>query len=75
MKYFAKGHRDQLHLQGTCDLSVVLFFKTEVYLIYNVMFNSAVQQSDLVMHRYTFLIFLSIMVYHRMLNVVPSALQ
>ena len=36
---------------------------------------SAVQQSDSVMHVFFFLIFFSIMVYHRILNVVPFVIQ
>ena len=37
---------------------------------------SAVQQSDSVIHIYTFFfIFFSITVYHRMLNIVPCAIQ
>ena len=35
---------------------------------------SAVQQSDSVIHMYTFFIFFSILVYHRILNVVPCAI-
>ena len=40
----------------------------EVYLIYNVVLISALQQSDSVIH--FFLIFFSIMVNHRILNIV-----
>ena len=40
----------------------------EVYLIYNVVLISALQQSDSVIH--IFLIFFSIMVNHRILNIV-----
>ena len=44
----------------------------EVQLIYNVVLISTIQQSDSVVHIYTFFfIFFSIMVYHRILNIVP----
>lgn len=43
----------------------------EVSLVYNVVFISGVQQSDLV----TSYRFFSVMVYRRMLNVVPCAAQ
>ena len=47
----------------------------DIYLIYNVPI-SAVQLSDCVIHMYTFFfIFVSIMVYRRILNVVPCAVQ
>ena len=40
--------------------------------MYNVVLISVVQQSDLVIHVHTFfLIFFSIMVYHRILNIYP----
>ena len=55
------------------------FFKIyfiEVQLIYTVVLISAVQQSDSVIHMYTFFFILfSIMVYHRILNIVPCAVQ
>ena len=52
------------------------FFFIEVSSIYNVVLISAVQQNDSVIHIHTFfLIFFSIMVYHRILNIVPCALQ
>ena len=50
----------------------------EVWLIYNVVLISAVQQSDSVIHIYIytfFFIFFSMMVYHRILNIVPCAIQ
>ena len=51
-------------------------FIIEVELIYNVVLLSAVQQSDSVIHTYTFIfISFSIMVYHRLLNIVPCAVQ
>ena len=51
-------------------------FLIEVSLIYNVMLISPVQQSVSVIHIYTFLfIFFSVTVYHRILNIVPCALQ
>ena len=53
------------------------FLKIEVQLIYNVVLITAIQQSDSVIHIYTvfFKIFFSIMVYHRILNIVPCAIQ
>ena len=53
------------------------YFKifVEVLLIYNVVSISTVEQSDSVIHVYTFFfIFFSIMVYHRILNIVPCAI-
>ena len=55
------------------------FFKKlyfiEVSLVYNVVLISAVQQSDSVILTYTFFfIFFSIMIYHRILNIVPCAI-
>ena len=52
----------------------------EVYLIYNAVLISSLQQSDSVIHIYThiytfFFIFFSIMVYQSILNVVPCAIQ
>ena len=45
-------------------------------LVYNVVLISAVQQSDSVIHIHTFVFILfSIMVYHRILNIVPLAIQ
>ena len=53
-----------------------IFFLIEVELIYNVVPISAVQQSDSVLHIYIlFLIFFSIMVYLRRLDIVPCAIQ
>ena len=48
--------------------------------MYNVVLISAVQQSDSVLYIYIyidifFFIFSSIMVYHRILNIVPCAIQ
>jgi len=46
-----------------------------VWLIYNV-FASSAQQSDSVLHMYTFFfIFFSTVIYHRILNTVPCAIQ
>ena len=54
----------------------ILFYFIEVQLIHNVVLISAVQQSDSVIHMYTFFFILfSIMVYHRILNRVPCAIQ
>ena len=48
----------------------------EVYLIYNIVLISTVQQSDSVIPIHIFLfIFFFIMVYHRMPNIVPCAIQ
>ena len=45
-------------------------------MIYNVVLISAVQQSDSVIHIYTFFfIFFVIMVYPRVLNIVPCAIE
>ena len=46
-------------------------------MIYNVVLITAVQQSDSVIRMYTFFlyIFFSIMVYHRILNIVLCAIQ
>ena len=55
---------------------IFLFFSMEVQLIYNFVLASGVQQSDSDIHIYTFFfIFFSIMVYHRILNIVPCAIQ
>ena len=43
-------------------------------LIYNVVLVSAVQQSDYYTYIF-FVIFLSIMLYHKILNIVPCAMQ
>ena len=54
------------------------FFFFDVELIYNVVLISSVHQSDSVIHIYIyifFFIFFSIMVYHRILNIVPCAIQ
>ena len=51
-----------------------LIYFIEVKLIYNVVLISAVQQSDSVIH-ISFFIFFSIMVYHKILNIVPCAIQ
>ena len=59
---------------------IFLFFKLlfyiGIYLVNNVVLIFAVQQSDSVIHMYTFFfIFFSIMVYHRILNIFPCAIQ
>ena len=52
------------------------FYFIEVWLIYSVVLISAVQQSDSLTHIYTFFfIFFSTVVYHRILNIVPCAIQ
>ena len=48
----------------------------EVWLNYNVVLIAAVEQSDSVAHMYTFfLIFISTMVYQRILNIIPCGIQ
>ena len=54
---------------------VLLLFKINVQLIYNVVPVSAVQHSDSVIHVYMLFIFFSIMVYYRILHIVPCAIQ
>ena len=52
------------------------FILIEVSLNYSVVLITAVQQTDSVIHIYTFIfIFFSIMVYYRILNIVPCAIQ
>ena len=51
------------------------FFLIEVELIYNVVFISGVQQSDSFLYIYTFFKFFSIVVYCKILNIVPCAIQ
>ena len=53
-----------------------IFISIEVYFIYNVLI-SVVQQSEsyIYIYRYIcFFIFFSIMLYHRILNIVPCAI-
>ena len=49
----------------------------EVQLIYNITLISAVEQSDSVSHMYIYILFhiFCIMIYHRILNIVPCAIQ
>ena len=54
--------------------STYLFKKIEVWLTYSVLI-FAVQQSASVKHIYTFLIFFSIRIYLRVLNIVSYAVQ
>ena len=54
---------------------IFLIYFIEVQLIYNVVLISAVQQIDSVIYIYIYFIFFSIMVYHRILNIVPCAIQ
>ena len=54
------------------------FFLIEVQLIYSVVLVSGIQQSDSVMHTYIYIYsfsYSSIMVYYRILNIVPRAIQ
>ena len=53
----------------------IYIYFIEVQLIHNVVLISAIQQCDSVICIYTFCIFFSIMVYHRVLNIVPCAVQ
>ena len=62
------------------NLIFFLFLKKnyfiEVELVYNVVLISGVQQSDSVIHICTFFfIFFSVMVHHRILNIVPCAIS
>ena len=62
------------HLLWLCvrETAIFFFLFNEILLIDNVVLISAVQQSDSFIHIYTsFLIFFSIMVYHRILSRVP----
>ena len=65
---------------------LVLFLKNFIYLLfvyyfllslnYNVVLITAVQQSDSVIRIYAFIfIFFFIMVYHRILSIIPCAIQ
>ena len=66
-----------IHLRGrdVDETCADVFFFIEVQLIYNVVLISAVQQSDSFIHIHAFFfIFFSIMVYHRILNIVPCAI-
>ena len=62
-------------------LGVILkFYFIEVYLTYNVVLISTVQQRDSVVYIHTyiytyFFIFFPIMIYHRILNMVPFVIQ
>ena len=47
----------------------------EVKLIYNVVLVSGVQQNDSLTHTSSLFIFFSIMVYYRILKIVPSVIQ
>ena len=62
------------HLMTYQKLHILKIYFTEVQLIYNVVLISAVQQSDSVIWT-LFFIFFSIMVDHRILNIVPCAIQ
>ena len=52
----------------------VLFYFIEVSLIYNIVLVSGVQQSVLLIHTHTHT-FLCVIVYYRILNVAPCAVQ
>ena len=55
------------------SLQTFIIFLT---LTYNVMLVSAVQQNDSVIHMCAlFFVFFSIMVYHKILNIVPCVIQ
>ena len=52
------------------------FYFIELQLIYYVVLISTVQQSDSVLYIYIYIYtFFSIMIYHRMLNIVPCDIQ
>ena len=58
--------------------SLFLFFLIEVLLIYNVVLISALHESTAKRFIYTYIffkIFFSIMLYFRILNIVPGAIQ
>ena len=59
----------------TISCHIIMTFVIETELIYNVVLISAVQQSDSVKHIYSVFLFISRMVYHRALNIVPCAIQ
>ena len=83
----ASANPRPLYVQGTqssclfiiffqVTLLTVYLFLIDVLLIYNVVLSTAVWQSDSVIHVHTFFfMFLSIMIYYRILNIVPCALQ
>ena len=56
-------------------------FLIEVQLIYNIVLVSGVQQSDSVIHTYiciylySFFLFFSVIVYYKILNTIPCAVQ
>ena len=55
--------------------SKILKKKIEVQLIYNVVLVPGVQQSDSVIYTILFFIFFYMMIYYRILNIVPCAIQ
>ena len=61
-----------VYCPSTVFFSFFKIYFVEVQLIYNIVLISAVQQSDSVVHTYTFF---SIMIYLRILNIVPCAIQ
>ena len=65
----------QLIIQGKFLFFNIYLFFIKVYLIYNVVAISDVQQSDLVIHIYTFLMLSSSMFYPKRLDTVPCAVQ
>ena len=77
------SHLRYLSSPGTTFFTFSQYFLVEVQLIYNVVLISAVEQTDLAIHTYTFKklllkkkqLFFSIMVYHGILNIVPCAIQ
>ena len=65
----------QMNKSRLKEVRVFVFFNfIEVQLIYNIVLISAVQQSDSVIHIFFFISF-SIMVYHRILNIVSCAIH
>ena len=62
-------------LRLICGLLAGGIFLIEVQFMYNTVLISALQKSDSVIHIYAFFfIFFSLMVYHRVLNLVHCAL-
>ena len=60
----------------TIYLLFLKFYLIDIWLIYNVVLISAVQQSDSVMHTYTFFFYILFhMVHHRILNIVPCVME
>ena len=73
---YEECHKDHQQKPFSPHILFLIYFKTEVQFIHSVMLISAVQQGDSVIHMYTlFFRFFSIMVYPRILNIAPCAIQ